>query len=97
MDNNYSTQKSAATLMLGLGIGFVAGIMLAPSSGKDTRDRIQDDAAHAKRKAQDTLDDARARIRSSTHSMKDVAETASKDFTEDAKKTMRNIKDEREL
>jgi gas vesicle protein len=67
-------QGSASGLLIGIGLGVVVGILLAPKSGKDTRDQIVDtvkdglDGAMAKGqkltgRVQQTLKDARERVR----------------------------------
>ncbi len=66
-------QGTASGVLIGLGVGVGIGILLAPKSGKDTRDqiasRVKDglDEAIAQgqnltRHAQQTLDDARERV-----------------------------------
>ena len=67
-------QGTASGVLIGLGVGVGLGILLAPKSGKDTRDQIASsvkdslDGAIAKgqnltRRAQQTLDDARERVK----------------------------------
>ena len=66
-------QGTASGVLIGLGVGVGIGILLAPKSGKDTRDQIANtvkdglDEAIAQgqnltRRAQQTLDDARERV-----------------------------------
>ena len=67
-------QGTASGLLIGIGVGVAIGILLAPKSGKDTRDQIVGtmkdglDGAMAKgqkltRRVQQTLDDARERVK----------------------------------
>jgi gas vesicle protein len=64
----------ASGLLIGIGVGAAIGILLAPKSGEDTREQISGtvkdgvDGAIAKgqkltRRAQQTLDDARERVK----------------------------------
>jgi gas vesicle protein len=66
-------QGTTSGLLIGIGVGVGIGILLAPKSGKDTRDQIAGsvkdglDGAIEKgqsltRRAQQTLDDARERV-----------------------------------
>jgi gas vesicle protein len=77
-------QGTASGLLIGVGVGVALGILLAPKSGKDTRDQIVGtvkdglDEAMAKgqkltRLVQQTLDDARERV-------KEVADAGEKAF-----------------
>ncbi len=65
---------TASGLLMGIGVGVAIGIFLAPKSGKDTRDQLVNvvedglDGAIAKgqkltRRAQQTLDEARERVK----------------------------------
>jgi gas vesicle protein len=67
-------QGTASGLLIGIGVGVAVGMLLAPKSGKDTRDQIVGtvkdglDGAIAKgqkvtRRVQQSLDDARERVR----------------------------------
>ena len=67
-------QGTASGVLIGLGVGVGIGILLAPKSGKDTRNQIAGsvkdglDGAIAEgqnltRRAQQTLDDARERVK----------------------------------
>jgi gas vesicle protein len=66
-------QEAASGLLIGVGVGVAIGMLLAPKSGKDTRDQIVGtvkeglDSAIAKGQdltkiVQETLDDARERM-----------------------------------
>jgi gas vesicle protein len=70
-------QGTASGLLIGVGVGMALGILLAPKSGKDTRDQIVGtvkdglDEAMAKgqkltRLVQQTLDDARKLVKDAT-------------------------------
>jgi gas vesicle protein len=79
-------QNTASGLLIGLGVGVGLGILLAPKSGKDTRDQIVSsvkdgiDGALAQgeqltRRAQQRLEEARQRV-------KDAAEAAEQAYRE---------------
>ena len=79
-------QGTASGLLFGVGVGVALGIHLAPKSGRDTRDQIVGnvkdglDEAMATgqkltRRAQQTLDDARERVKDAT----DAGERAYRD------------------
>ena len=79
-------QGTASGLLIGMGIGVAVGVLLAPKSGKDTRDQIAGtvkdglDGAIAKGqnltlRVQQTLDDARERV-------KDAAEAGEQAYRE---------------
>jgi gas vesicle protein len=83
-------QSTASGVLIGLGVGVGLGILLAPKSGKDTRDQIADtvkdgiDGAlaqgeHFTRRAQHRLEEARQRV-------KDAAEAAEQAYR-DAQQT----------
>jgi gas vesicle protein len=83
-------QGTASGVLIGLGVGVGLGILLAPKSGKDTRDQIAGsvkdgvDGAIARgqqitRRAQRTIDDARELV-------KDAAEAGEQAYR-DAKTT----------
>lgn len=57
MDKN-TTKKVAASLLLGLAVGYVAGVLTAPKSGKETRQDIKDAANKAYKQAEARLKDA---------------------------------------
>lgn len=67
-------QGTTSGLLIGIGVGVAVGMLLAPKSGKDTRDQIVGtvkdglDGAIAKgqkmtRRVQQSLDDVRERVR----------------------------------
>jgi gas vesicle protein len=67
-------QGTASGVLIGVGVGFAIGILLAPKSGKESREQVLDtvkdglDAAIAKgqdvtRSIQQALDDARERVK----------------------------------
>jgi gas vesicle protein len=79
-------QGTASGLLIGIGVGVALGMLLAPKSGKDTRDQIVGtvrdgiDGAMAKgqkltRRVQQSLDDARERV-------KDAADAGEKAYRE---------------
>jgi gas vesicle protein len=79
-------QGTASGLLIGVGIGVAVGILLAPKSGKDTRDQIVTtvrnglEEAMAKgqnltRRVQQTLEDVRGRVKNAA----DAGEKAYRD------------------
>lgn len=52
-DNKGSAFEVAVSFLIGAAAGFVAGILLAPASGKETRKKIQDEVAKTGEKAKD--------------------------------------------
>jgi gas vesicle protein len=52
-DNKGSALEVAVSFLIGAAAGFVAGILLAPASGKETRKKIQDEVAKTGEKAKD--------------------------------------------
>ena len=79
-------QGTASGLLIGVGVGVALGILLAPNSGRDKRDQIVGtvkdglDEAMAMgqkltRRVQQTLDDARERVKDAT----DAGERAYRD------------------
>lgn len=57
MDKN-TTKKVAVSLLLGLAAGYVAGVLTAPKSGKETRQDIKEVANKAYRQAEARLKEA---------------------------------------
>lgn len=83
-------RKRSTNLALGAvllaGIGYAAGILTAPKSGKETRKDIQRAAVRAKTEAEDKLKDLTAEladlIEQGKRKAKDVKETAKIDYVE---------------
>ena len=48
--------------LIGLGIGVGIGILIAPSSGEITREKVQDSIAKAADSVKDELDEAKSRM-----------------------------------
>jgi gas vesicle protein len=82
-------QGTASGLFIGVGVGVAIGILLAPKSGKDTRDQIAGtikdgvDGAIAQgqnltRRAQQSLDDAREHVKDATDAGEQAYRTAKK-------------------
>ena len=67
MSKNWT--QTASAFSVGLGVGALLGLILAPQSGRDTRAYLRD-------KAQDGVDDAVARSRKLARRAKRVAEDA---------------------
>lgn len=53
------TSQDPAKILVAAAIGFAAGILLAPRSGKETREQIRLKAADARAKAQEVAKDVR--------------------------------------
>lgn len=79
-------QGTASGLLIGVGVGVALGILLAPKSGKDTRDQIVGTVKDGldkgmatgqklTRRVQQTLEDARERVKDAT----DAGEKAYRD------------------
>ena len=67
MSKNWT--QTASAFSVGLGVGALLGLILAPQSGQDTRAYLRD-------KAQDGIDDAVARSKKVARRAKSVAEDA---------------------
>jgi gas vesicle protein len=52
-DNKSSVLEVGLSFLIGAAAGFVAGILLAPASGKETRKKIQDEVGTPVEKAKD--------------------------------------------
>jgi gas vesicle protein len=52
-DNKGSALEVAVSFLIGAAAGFVAGILLAPASGKETRKKIQDEIDKTGEKAKE--------------------------------------------
>jgi gas vesicle protein len=50
-------------MVMAAGVGYVMGILLAPRSGRETRQKIGQKAEQAKSMAQDRLNEAKTRVR----------------------------------
>lgn len=75
--------------------GFVAGILLAPKSGKETREEIKAKANAKKAEAHDKFDqvkDAAKRTGKQVEDLADDAKDRAAKIADDAKKTAENLK-----
>jgi gas vesicle protein len=59
VDKRFSYQDFGIGVITGLAIGAVAGILLAPESGKSTRQRLADQAGNLKMSAHDLIENAK--------------------------------------
>lgn len=59
MDDVY---KIGGGLLMGAAVGLTAGILLAPRSGKETRDEIKAKAVEAQEKTQEMLEQTKERV-----------------------------------
>lgn len=78
-------------LILGAAVGTVAGILLAPQSGEDTRKDIKKFALDVSDKAQDLYADSRKKVEDKIEALKTAGKNI--DFTE-YKKLVSNVIDE---
>lgn len=80
------SKNVAVGAVLLAGLGYVAGILTAPKSGKETRMDIQRAALRAKSEAEDKLKDLNAElaelIEQGKHKAKDVKDTAKVEYVE---------------
>ena len=54
-----TTSKVITGVLVGASVGIIAGILIAPDSGKRTREKLADKAKDLKSRVTGTLDDAR--------------------------------------
>jgi gas vesicle protein len=62
MSENNSKFQTLAAFMLGLGLGAVAGILLAPASGEETRKKVGKWARDTAEKAKESLGDLEEKV-----------------------------------
>lgn len=55
-----TTGKVITGILVGATVGIVTGILIAPDSGKRTREKLANKAKELKTKMEDTLDEAKA-------------------------------------
>ena len=60
-------------LLIGLGAGALAGLLLAPKSGKALRRDLRDGLGDARETLGDWADDAKAKVRDASERVRDVA------------------------
>ncbi|MFI5387546.1 MAG: YtxH domain-containing protein [Fimbriimonadales bacterium] len=75
-------------LLIGLGAGALAGLLLAPKSGKQTRRDLQKGFEDAKDKMGDWADEAKSRVRDAGDRVRDAA-SRGVDMAEDLRDTVR--------
>ncbi len=54
-----TTSKVITGVLVGASVGIIAGILIAPDSGKRTREKLTSKAKDLKTRFEDTLDDAK--------------------------------------
>jgi gas vesicle protein len=82
MSNGSERPKFGAGLLVGTLIGIVAGILLAPQAGGETREQLKEKALDARDQAEDIIDTAR-----------EIAEEAIEEGKEVAAKTKIELED----
>mgnify|MGYP001117807221 FL=1 len=86
-----STEDFFKGLILGAAVGTVAGILLAPKSGKETREDIKQFALDVSNKAQDLYVSSRKKVEAKIEDLKKAGKKI--DFNE-YKKLVQNVIDE---
>jgi len=81
--------KSLPGILVGLAVGAVIGILLAPESGKDTRDRISSESDSFFKGLQDQLSAGLENIKSQYDDFVDSAADKTKDAVNQAKQKAR--------
>ncbi len=79
-----------STVVLGAIGGFIAGVLLAPKSGKETRDELKQKATEGLEKAKSGANTVKGELTEGAESIKGIA----KDAAKDASRTANRIKDE---
>lgn len=89
--------KGIATgALIGAAVGFVAGILLAPKSGKETRADIARSAAAAKAKAEDKLHAAHEELASLVEKAEEQAKRLGRKISAEAKKSLETARKTKE-
>jgi len=65
--------KLALGALIGAAAGFISGVLLAPKSGKETRDEIKKDALKAKATAEKEVKEATAKVKAEATKLKNEA------------------------
>ena len=78
--------KSLPGILLGLAAGVVMGVLLAPQSGKKTRDGLSSDTDGFFKNLQDQLQDGLENIRSQYNDYVDTAASKTKSVAGEAKR-----------
>ena len=72
--------KVMLSFIVGALAGTVAGVLLAPDKGKNTRKKVKKSIDDLSKKAKDSMDDLSAKVKDS---MDDLSEKAKKTFTKE--------------
>jgi gas vesicle protein len=72
-ENSGSVGTAITFLLIGLGAGALAGLLLAPKSGKQMRRDLQRGLEDAKDTLGDWADEAKSRVRDASDRVRDVA------------------------
>lgn len=78
--------KSLPGILLGLAIGAVAGLLLAPQSGKKTRKRVTSESDSFFKDLQDQLQTGLENIKSQYNDYVDTAASKTQEVTKEAKR-----------
>ena len=62
MSNNQNNNNFVIVLAIGLSLGFISGILMAPKSGKDTRAILMDTGREWKDKAEELTSSTKERL-----------------------------------
>lgn len=84
-----STQKTLIALLAGAALGAVAGVLLAPASGEETRHKLNRKAGDLRDQMTDLIDKGNSLV----NDVKDTAKDASAKASKTVKHTMDEAKD----
>lgn len=85
-------KKSSTTFLVGIIAGFVAGVLLAPKSGKETRQDIADRAKRVAEKAQANLHAVQEELGDKLHQAEEQAKKLGKKISAEAKQSLEMAK-----
>lgn len=57
--SRYEDSRPKNNFWVGMGLGAILGVLLAPRSGKETRERLKDDYEKYRKKGEEALEDAK--------------------------------------
>ena len=90
---NSTTSTAITFFLIGLGAGAIAGLLLAPKSGKQLRRDLQRNLEQAKDTLDDWADEARGRVREAGDAVREAATRGidmAQDFAEDLRDKARD-------